>query len=215
MAVSGDPLAVLERVPPPAPSGVSQKARLSAADFGIPKEDHDLFSRLLEDPKITDLYPEIAYLRYLRVKLQESFEARRFERVHALGEAIMRVFKDRMEGSGMGEEARGTAYSWVKDTLGIALAAHFPILDLDAQQANALRGICADIGKIISEWKKVTDGITVNLNSNEDEIYLRILREVIIPAVPREYHRAILGQAEKVAMAYRRPVLEGEVLDLG
>lgn len=206
---------LLDVVAPRAPSPVREKVRLSAEDLGVPREDWGLFGRLLEDPNITDLYPEIAYLRYLRVKLQESFEARRMERVRALGEAVLRVFRDRMESAGMEGEVADSAYGWVQETLGIALAAHFPILDLDVPQANALRGICADLGKLISEWKKVTEGITVNLNSNEDEIYMRILRDIIVPAIPREFHRDVLARAEAVAGRYALPALEAGVLDIG
>lgn len=196
---------------------ISNSTAHLATRIGIPKEDLELFDTLASDPKLTDITQEIAYLRYLRVKLQQSIEARRDAMVIELGRRMLESFDQSLwsPSSPVPEGAKSVVRDWMKSTLERLLNEHFPVLDLDKSNAAALRDMVTALGKMASEWKKVTDGITVKIESNEDEMFLRMIRDILIPSVPRHMWVDILSRAESLTKELAPALPEGVVEYLG
>jgi hypothetical protein len=86
---------------------------------------------------------------------------------------------------------------------------HFPILDLDKAHAAALRDMVVALGKMASEWKKVTEGMTIKIESNEDELFMRLIRDILIPSVPRNLWGNILVRAEAMSSEMMPSLPEG------
>ncbi len=128
-----DPLADLDAILPAIPKPVSDRALKMATRVGIPKEDLELFDSLANDPKLTDISQEIAYLRYLRVKLQQSIEARRDVMVVELGRRMLDGFDQYLwsQSSPVPEGLKSVVRDWMKTILERLLNEHFPIMDLD------------------------------------------------------------------------------------
>lgn len=210
-----DALDSLYEVPKPRP--ISASTAGLATRIGIPREDLELFDSLANDPKLTDITQEIAYLRYLRVKLQQSIEARRDAMVIELGRRMLDSFDQALwaPSSTVPEGSKSGVRDWMKTTLERLLNEHFPVLDLDKSNAAALRDMVTALGKMASEWKKVTDGITVKIESNEDEMFLRLIRDILIPSVPRHMWVDILTRAEGLTKELAPALPEGVVEYLG
>jgi hypothetical protein len=208
-----DPLDFLDvlALDAPEPEPVSNRTRMLAEQAGIPEEDRELFSALLDDPRLTDITQEIAYLRYLRVKLQQSIEVRREAMVVELGRKMLTSF-DRYLWSAscpVPEGSKTPVREWMRDILARMLNEHFPILDLDKAHAAALRDMVVALGKMASEWKKVTEGMTIKIESNEDELFMRLIRDILIPSVPRNLWGNILVRAEAMSSEMMPSLPEG------
>ena len=208
-----DPLADLDAILPAIPKPVPDRALKMATRVGIPKEDLELFDSLANDPKLTDISQEIAYLRYLRVKLQQSIEARRDVMVVELGRRMMDGFDQYLwsQSSPVPEGLKSVVRDWMKTILERLLNEHFPIMDLDRANAAALRDMVVALGKLASEWKKVTEGITVKIESNEDELFLKLIRDVMIPCIPRHMWVDILTRCEALTSEMTPMLPEGMV----
>jgi hypothetical protein len=207
-----DPLADLEALLPAMKTGSDRASKMSTR-IGIPKEDLALFDELANDPKLTDISQEIAYLRYLRVKLQQSIEVRRDVMVIELGRRMLEAFDQYLwsSGSPIPEGSKTLIRDWMKSILERMLNEHFPIMDLDKGNAAALRDMVVALGKLASEWKKVTEGITVRIESNEDELFLKLIRDVMIPSVPRHMWVDILTRCEALTVEMAPMLPEGMV----
>lgn len=212
-----NPLDALDHLVEPVPTPITGKSVALAARIGIPKEDLALFDTLVNDPKLTDITQEMAYLRYLRVKLQQSIEARRDAMVIELGRRFLEAFDEGLWSNScpVSEESKSTVREWMRQTIQRLLNEHFPILDLDRSNAAALRDMVTALGKMASEWKKVTEGITVKIESNEDELFLRLIRDILIPSVPRHLWVDILTRAESLTKTMAPALPEGVVEYLG
>lgn len=214
---SVNPLDALDHLAGPIPPAPSGKTLGLAARIGIPQEDLALFDSLVNDPRLTDITQEMAYLRYLRVKLQQSIEARRDAMVVELGHRMLDAFDDSLwsQACPVPEDVKSVVREWMKQTVQRLLNEHFPILDLDRANAAALRDMVTALGKMASEWKKVTEGITVKIESNEDELFLRLIRDILIPSVPRHLWVDILTRAESLTKELAPALPEGMVEYLG
>lgn len=203
-----DVLDYLEVTSGAAPQGSSVATRL-----GIPKGDTEFFDSLLNDPKLMDITQDIAYLRYLRKKLQDSIEARRDTMVIELGHRMLESFDAYLWGPScvVPDGNKSEIREWMRETLGRCLNEHFPLLDLDRANAAALRDMATALGKLASEWKKVTEGITVRIESNEDQMFLKILQHVMIPVIPRQYWPLILERAESITRELAPALPEGMI----
>lgn len=190
-----------------------QRSQGVAARLGIPKEDMEFFNSLLNDPKLMDITQDIAYLRYLRAKLQQSIEARRDAMVIELGHRMMESLDSYLWSPTciIPEHYRSDIREWMKGTLERLLNEHFPILDLDRTNAASLRDMVTALGKMASDWKKVTEGITVKIESNEDAMFLAILQKIMIPVIPRQYWPLILERAEGMTRELTPALPEGMV----
>lgn len=210
----GNPLDALDHLRVPAPS--HQRSGV-AARLGIPRDDSAFYEEILNDPKLMDIQQDIAYLRYLRKKLQDSIEARRDAMVIELGRKMMDSFDAYLWSQTclVPDHFKSDIREWFKGTLERLLNEHFPILDLDKSNAAALRDMVTALTKSAADWKKVTEGITVKIESNEDAMFTKIVQNIMIPVIPRQYWPLILERAEGMTKDLMPVLPEGMVEYLG
>lgn len=166
----------------------------------VPVEDQDLVEQLRSNPRIADLRDEIALAKYLRVCLQRSIEARSAVALTHLGNTIIATISAHLSVRPELEDQllRGLLMEAVEPSVRRALAAHIPSLDINLNEAKAFREMLLASGKLAEQYKKITDGMVLNVRMDM-RILHGLLNHVVMPNVPRKYWPAIADSAEKYA----------------
>jgi len=157
---------------------------------GIPERDVDLWEQLRRNPAVTDLSEDISYLRYLRLKLQDSIERRS-------GDARGVLYSEVMRGVGVELRRRGVGVDLVEPVSSAVMAVLdevLPVLELSRDDVKVLRGITADIGKLAKQYKEITDGISVRVEF-DSRVFDQLMR-VLFEIVPQQYMLEIAARME-------------------
>ena len=193
-----DPWATLEARPELATPQANAPVSLQLLE--VPVEDQDLVEQLRNNPRIADLRDEIALAKYLRVCLQRSIEARSAVALAHLGNTIIATIQAHLSVRPELEDQLllGLLMEAVEPSVRRALAAHIPALDINLNEAKAFREMLLASGKLAEQYKKITDGMVLNVKMDM-RILHGLLNHVVMPNIPRKYWPAIAESAERYA----------------
>ena len=173
-------LANLNIVLPGAPEKAADDYRLPASVLEIPEGDRGLFEQLRSDPKMSNIRDEIAFNKYLRIILSREFEKWAFDSREDL---IQEVLKLHEKGRLNPERLREI----------------LPTQNLTVTQARTLSKLLETSGKLAEQHKKITEGMTINVNVGGAGTIQKIFTLVIQPCIPMDYWAACVEQLDKFA----------------
>ena len=154
--------------------------RLPASVLEIPEGDRGLFEQLRSDPKMSNICDEIAFNKYIRIILSREFEKWAFDSRERLIQKILNLQeKDDLSGDSL------------RDIL--------PTQNMTVNQARTLSKLLETSGKLAEQHKKITEGMTINVNVNGAGIIQKLFTQVIQPCIPMDYWAACIEQLGKHA----------------
>lgn len=168
---------------------------ISAKALGVPEEDRVLFEQLRGDTRLTSIIDEIAFHRYLRIKVTNDAMRSGDEDREGLLDDLCKLH-ERHAGN--------------PDAFREAASKKLPPAQLSLNAVRALSKLLETSGKLAEQQKKIIDGTEIKVNISGDQMIQKIFVHVIRPVVPEEYWGLIRDQARKFA-----PLMgSAQVLDL-
>lgn len=172
---------------------------MTSRDLEVPPEDHALFEQLRNDPKLTSIADEIAFHRYLRIKITRDLMRSGNEEER---EELIDDIRDLAAKYGIDSEDLEKFRAAVNKIV--------PPANISLTHVRALSKLLETSGKLAEQQKKIIDGTEIKVNIAGDTNIQKIFVHVIRPEVPREYWPGILKRAQEFA-----PLLAtSQVLDL-
>ena len=149
--------------------------RLPASVLEIPAGDRGLFEQLRSDPKMSNIRDEIAFNKYIRIILSREFEKWSFDSRERLINKILAL-----------QEKNVLDADTLRDVL--------PTQNLTVTQAKTLSKLLETSGKLAEQHKKITEGMTINVNVNGAGVIQKLFTQVIQPCIPMDYWAACIEQ---------------------
>ena len=171
-----------------------------SVNMEIPEGDRDLFEQIRNNPRIADLKDEIAANRYLRVCLQRAIEARSVEaREKLIGDVVSKMQVRASINPDPSVQAQWQQVRpFVEDVVAQSIRTHFPTLDVNLNEVRAFRELLLASGKLAEQYKKITDGMVLNVKM-DGRVLHSLINNVLMPTIPRKYLPALIQALEQHA----------------
>lgn len=159
----------------------------------VPEDDHWLWQQIRErSSKVSNLEEEITMLRYYRTKMQESLRihsaAARMEFQSRLLDDLFKRLNYAVSKGEVPQSAQQPTMAWMSQAIQEAVTRHFPEWDLGPRELKAFQDNITATGKVAEQYKKIIDGMTININTEAlEEKVTWIMVNIVMPAIPREY----------------------------
>lgn len=176
------------QAPPPISFAVS-------VPMDVPEDDAWIYRQIRErgGAKVTNLEEEITMLRYYRTKMQESIHLHAVQAAEEFKSRLLDALFKRLNYSIQRGEISGSTQhfimTWLSECVTQEVKRHFPVWDLGPKELKALQDNIATTGKVAEQFKKIVDGMTINVNTNNiEEVITWVMQAVVMPCIPMEYH---------------------------
>lgn len=153
----------------------------------VPKDDHWIFHQISnQSTKPSDLASELTMLRYLRHKMMQSLEAHSAEAKAEFQKRVLEeIWKRIANAPEVTPSVRDSVTTWVNEILEYSINKHFPEWELGPREVKAFQDIIVATGKVAEQYKKIIEGMTININI-DDAMVVSVMQEIVMPALPRQ-----------------------------
>lgn len=185
-----------------------------AVPMDVPQEDHWVWRQIRDrSAKVSNLEEEITMLRYYRTKMQESLSRHSaMAREEFTSRMQDEVFKRINYAGAQGHIPQSVVHnvvSVVSDVIMQAVKRHFPEWDMGPRELKAFQDIIVATGKVAEQYKKIVDGMVININTDDlDEKVTYVMQTIILPAIPREYWPNVEHALMQFAPEFREDITE-------
>lgn len=189
-----DPLNSLPMIPASPVPVQAAKPVTTSVPMDVPEDDAWIYRQIRErSAAVTNLEEEITMLRYYRTKMQESIHVHSHQAMHEFKSRLLDALFKRLNYSISRGEIDGSSQhfimTWLSESVDQEVKRHFPEWDIGPKELKALQDNILTTGKVAEQSKKIVDGMTINVNTNNiEEVITWLMQTVIMPCIPMEYH---------------------------